>query len=102
MVTGGINLYVNVFPGQSTLAQNFLEDASMWDVLDAITAGLFLPICVIMIMRIHQYLYARSIIFIVLEVIFPLIGMLTLSNTLIEEKEERLKYNTHPEELIEV
>ena len=102
LITGGINLYVNVFAEQTALAQNFLEYTSMWDILDALTAAAFIPICVFMIIRVHQYLYARSLLFIVLEIIFPMIGMLTLSNTLIEEKEERLKYKMHPEELIEI
>ena len=50
---------------------------------------LLLPLWIALAIRTKKYLYARSVGFILMELIVPLMGMITLSPVLLKEKKER-------------
>lgn len=50
---------------------------------------MLLPLVIMLVIRTRQYLYARSIGFIIMETVVPLMGMITLTPALLQEKKER-------------
>ena len=53
-----------------------------------IIQSISVPFAVLLVMKTRRYMYARSLWWLILEVVFPIVGILTLTSALKEEKAE--------------
>ncbi len=76
----------------SGLTLNRLEPESsiiIGELADTLSYGLLVPVAILLIFRTRKYMYARSLWWLIIELICPIVGMLTLGPSLLEEAEER-------------